>query len=461
MPVTPLQTANFPRHSVAADIWAGCATAVIFYIEYLGLGSLLGEALAPGMPQGAALGTMLVIVPVATCSLFSLLSHGATLSGPRTASLLVVTKLLCVLVATYPSLQGSKTVLLAVITATAALTLLCGRHKSVQIAIDKAPKWLTQGFIYATALGIVAGSAAAGRLMSCLQVDSLATLLVYLLPVLLGIAWKPALSCLIEKSKGPTRLTRTLTFLQPLSLLAAAAVSWLIYEQTSFATPNGPFCGRFGDMRMDWSLLYRRLFSVINPIDAPPISALMWAALCGVVVGAVLLLESLTAFAVNDELPAYSRLQPRMLGATAAGNLLAATVGGAPASFSMSRTAILRMLGGYGRWAVPIHGLALLAIVLLATPLLALVPKLTASVALTLVGVQMVGLDTATLWKRGYRPRAVAPRLLAVVMFWLVVVVSLAADSALVGFAVLTVVAGILFQFRQWFRRGLRQTTVS
>lgn len=462
MQVTLLPCASFPRRSVQADVWAGCATAVIFYIEYLGLGSLLGEALLPGLPDGAALGTMLVIVPVVACSLLAVLSHGAALSGPRAASMVVATKLLLVLVAAFPGLQGSKTLLLAIITAVAALTLLCGRIRWVQDAISKAPLWLIQGFMYATALGVVAGGAAAGRLLGCLQVDSLGTWLVYLPPVLLGIAWRPALNRLhnaIKASKGSARLLRVLLLLQPLGLLAGAATSWLIYEQTQLAIPHGPFCGRFGDMRMDWSLINSRWLSIIRPFDAPSTSALLWAAMCGVAVGAVLLLESLTAFTVNKKLTAYSRAQPRMLCATAAGGLLAAAAGGAPASFSTSRTVVLRMLGGYGRWAVPVHGLALLAIVLLATPWLAQVPKLSASVALTLVGVQMLGRDTEMLWKHGYRPGAVAPRQGAVVLFWLVLAVSLAANNALVGFVALAAVAGILFQIRHWPGRKRRPST--
>lgn len=140
--------------------------------------------------------------------------------------------------------------------------------------------------------------------------------------------------------------------------------------------------------------------------------------------------------------------------------LLAATVGGVPASFSMSRTVVLRMLGDYGRWAVPIHVLALLAIVVLAMPLVAQVPKLSASVALTLVGVQMLRRDTEIFWKHEYRLAVVAPRQGVVVLFWSILAVSLAANNALVGFIALAVIAEILFQLRQWSRRRSRSTLV-
>ncbi|MGJ7579265.1 hypothetical protein ACSFA3_03685 [Variovorax sp. RHLX14] len=447
----PHRSTAFPPHSFLADVWAGGATALIFYIEYVGLGSLLGEALLPGIPDGAALGTMLVIVPVVACSLLALASHGAALSGPRAASMVVATKLLTMLVAAYPGLQGDKTLLLAVITATASLTLLFGCMGSVRHAIERAPTWLIQGFMYATALGIVAGSAAAGRLLGCMQVDKLATWLVYLPSVVLGIAWKPVLQRIhghLARNKGFTRPAHLLLLMQPLGLLAGAATSWLIYERTRLSTPNGPFCGRFGNMQMDWSLLDARWFDISHSSNIPPTGALLLAALCGVGVGAVLLLESLTAFIVNIKLAAYSSLQPRMLCATSAGGFFAAAVGGAPASFSTSRTVVLRMLGGHGRWAVPAHGLALLAIVLLATPWMAQVPKLSAAVALTLVGVQMLGRDTEMLWKHGYRPGAVAPRQRAIVLFWLVLAVSVAANNALVGFLAMGMVAAVLFQRR-------------
>jgi xanthine/uracil/vitamin C permease (AzgA family) len=105
---------------------------------------------------------------------------------------------------------------------------------------------------------------------------------------------------------------------------------------------------------------------------------------------------------------------------------------------------------------VPVHGLALLTIVLLATPWLAQVPRLSAAVALTLVGAQMFGRDTEVLWQHGYRPGARPARQCAVVGFWLVLAVSLAANNALVGFIAMAVVAGLVFQFRRWSRRRRR-----
>ena len=462
MPVTspvPPRPASFPSSGVGADVWAGAATAVIFYIEYLGLGSLLGEALRPGLPDGPALGTLLVIVPVVACSLLALGSHGAALAGPRAASLVVVTKLLLVLAAAYPVAQGGKTLLLAVITATAALTLLFGRLAAVQRAIDQAPVWLIQGFMVATALGIVAGGAAAGRVLGCLQVDTWATWGVYLPPVILGLIWKPVfqrLHDLVEQRRGPAGWMYVLKRLTPLGLLAGALASWFLYEHTRLALPNGPWCGRFGDLRMDWSLLDARWSSIVHPVELPPLGAWLGAAAGGVAVGAVLLLESLTAFAVNGRLTAYARMQPRMLCAAAAGGLLSAAAGGAPASFSTSRTVVLRLLGGQGRWAVPMHGLALLAIVLFATPWLAQVPRLSAAVALTLVGAQMLGRDTERLWEHGYRPGARPALQSAIVGFWMVLGVSLAVNNALVGFLVMAVAAGVLYPLWRWARRRAR-----
>ncbi len=449
-----------PPERPLVDLWAGCATALIFYVEYLGLGSLLGGAVLPGMPNGAALGAMLVLVPVVAACLFGFASRGAGLAGPRAASTSLTAAFLLLIVGAYEGAESARTGLLSVMAAAAASTLLIGRLDAVAVKVRRAPVWLVQGFMYATALGIIAGSASAGRLMQCLRVDALATWLAWLLPVLLGIAWKPVLGQLHGYARGqgvrPER-ARALVLAQPLGLLVASACSWLIYSRSRLAAPNNGLCGPFGDLRMDWGLLADRMGSIGGQIGSLPLGALVVAALCGVVIGGVLVLESLTAFSLNAKLPAYARCQAPMLSAAAAGGLVSAAVGSAGASFSTSRTSTLRMMGGWGRWAAPAHGVALLGIAVFAASWVAQVPKLTAAVALTLVGVQMLASDTEILWRRGYRPGAVSPRRSAVVLFWLVLAVSLAANNALAGFVVLGAGASLAAMARDRRRRRLRR----
>lgn len=459
---TPAPLEPPPSERPLVDLWAGCATALIFYVEYLGLGSLLGSAVLPGMPNGAALGAMLVMVPVVAACLFGLTSRGAALAGPRAASTSLSAALLLLIVGAYDAAESARTALLSVMVVTASLTLLIGRFDAVTVKVRRAPVWLVQGFLYATALGIIAGSASAGRLMQCLRVDALATWLAWLLPVLLGIAWKPVLGRLHAHARQqgvrPER-AHALILAQPMGLLVASACSWLIYSHSRLATPSNGLCGPFGDLRMDWGLLLSRMESISGQIESIPLEAVVVAAFCGVVIGLVLVLESLTAFSLNAKLPAYAKCQTRMLAAAAAGGLVAAGVGSVGPSFSTSRTSTLRMMGGWGRWAAPAHGLALLGIAIFAASWVAHIPKLTAAVALTLVGVQMLTSETEILWRHGYRPDAVSPRRTAVVLFWLVLAVSLATNNALMGFVILGAGASMFAFARD--RRRKRQQRVS
>ena len=435
------------------DFWAGGATALIFYVEYLGLGALLADALGPGLVDGAALGALLIVLPVFLSCMFSARTRGASLAGPRAASTALTTKLLLAMTLLSPVLVQQKTAVLALMTASAGITVLAGRHRWLQSRMDRAPRWLVQGFMFATAVGIISGGASAGRLLDCLLVDSAATWLAYLPAVALGIGWKPWVQALLRRlasQHAPQCLQRGCARLQQMGLPAASAISWLIYEQTPLAMPHGPFCGRFGNMRIESSLLFQRLqenFGQLHQLSLPTVGA---AVLGGVLVGLVLLLESLTAFALNRGNPTYCKAQPGMLLATAASGLLSATIGAAASSFSTSRTVALRSLGGTGRTAVVAHGFTLVLIAFVAAPWLGQMPRLTGAVALTLVGVQMMSRDMAHFWRGAYQPRALYRRRLSGLSFWLVVGVGVAFNNALVGFLLMAVVcaAGIYLRSR-------------
>lgn len=432
---------------VAADLWAGSLTALICYVEYMGLGLLLGNALKPGQPDGAALGTLLVMTGVVLCSVLALISHGASLAGPRSASLAVATTLLLLLLQFYPGSQSHKTALLGVMTMSASFTLLIGNRPWVQSRMTMAPRWLVQGFLFATALCIVAGSAAAGQLLSCVQVDGLAASLAYGLPVLVGASWGPMFEGWIHRAKkhptAPKAVLTLLEFWKPLGLLVAAALSWAVYEQTRLAVPHGAYCGRFGTMDLDWTLLQDRFKAVTLHLPALSPAALVLAIVCGILTGLVLLLESLTSFSLNQHNALYRAAQPKMLAATAGAGVLTAMVGGVGASFSTARTTTLRSLRGTGRLAAPMHGVALLVVALLAVDWVAQVPKITAAVTLTMVGVQMVSKEMILLWKRAYHPRSPWHSQLPLVRFWLLLAISIAANNALVGFAVMVLLVAM------------------
>ena len=425
------------------DLWAGGATALIFYVEYLGLGALLAEALGPGLVDGAALGALLIVLPVFLSCMFTARTDGAGLAGPRAASTALTTKLLVLMTLLSPALAHQKTAVLALMTASAGLTVLAGRHRWVQSRMDRAPRWLVQGFMFATAVGIISGGASAGRLLDCLLVDTAATCLAYIPAVTLGVCWKPSIQAMLRKLESTHawyRLQRGGAKLQQMGLPAGAALSWLIYEQTVLAMPHGSYCGRFGNMRIETSLLFHRLQETsgqLHQLSAPAIGAAM---LGGVLVGLVLLLESLTAFALNRGNPAYCKAQPGMLLASAASGLLSATIGAAASSFSTSRTVALRALGGRGRTAVVSHGLVLLLIAFVAAPWLGQMPRLTGAVALTLVGVQMMSRDMAHFWRGVHHPCALSRRRLSGLSFWLVVGIGMFSNNALVGFLLMAIV---------------------
>jgi hypothetical protein len=349
------------RHLV--NLWAGAASACIFYAEYLGLGASLGHALLGDIPTASATGSLLVLLSVVLGALWALPSRAVFLAGPRGASVAILGGLAAWLGHSLGSTPAQQVTVVGLLLVGAALAVLGGRHPTVQAVLQKTPVWLVQGFMYATAVSIVSG-AVTDKLYGCLLVHETWSWSLYLPAVALGVLWKPALLALAH-GQSP-RKQQILKPLQPLGLLVAAAGSWFAYEASVLAMPHAGLCKRLGDTTLDWALLAERgqhaasLFS-----GALPPLAIVAALATGVVIGLVLLLENLTAFAPDgDALTAPQRT--RLLDVSAATNLLAACVGGSCTSYSNSRTVALRNLGATHPIAAWVHGLAVAAIALLA-----------------------------------------------------------------------------------------------
>jgi MFS superfamily sulfate permease-like transporter len=438
-PATPLRP--------LVNLWAGAASAGIFYAEYLGLGASLGHALLGDTPTASATGSLLVLLSVVLGALWALPGQAVFLAGPRGASVAILGGLAAWLGHSLGSTPAQQATVVGLLLVGAALAVLGGRHPTVQAVLQKAPVWLVQGFMYATAANIVSG-AVTDKLYGCLLVHEAWSWSLYLPAVALGVLWKPALLALLQQGQSP-RTQRLLKALQPLGLLVAAAGSWCAYEASMLAMPHAGLCKRLGDTTLDWALLAERAQHVSSLFSGalPPLAMLATLA-TGVLIGLVLLLENLTAFAPDgDALSAHQRA--RLLDISVTTNLLAACVGGSCASYSNSRTVALRNLGATHPMAGLVHGLAVAAIALLAGRWVALVPDLTVTVALTLVGIQMIGDATQMLWRHAYHPQAQPPQLLAGALFWVVLLVSIASGKSLLGFLVGAALA--------WAAHGLAQ----
>ncbi|RZA04601.1 MAG: hypothetical protein EOP02_40425, partial [Proteobacteria bacterium] len=200
------------------DLWAGGVSALIFYAEYLGLGAALGESFFGRTPTAAANGTLLVLLMVVIGTVMAMFSRVVFLSGPRGASVAILgglTLWLCTLFATSPA---QRTAVVALLLASAGLTVVSARHPRVQIIVRTSPVWLVQGFLCATATNIVA-SAVASKLYGCLQVSEVVTWSIFIPTVILGVGWKPAL---VRVARGyGLRAHRLLRLLHPLGLLVA------------------------------------------------------------------------------------------------------------------------------------------------------------------------------------------------------------------------------------------------
>jgi MFS superfamily sulfate permease-like transporter len=430
---------------LTAEVFAGVTTAMLFYAEYLGLGSQWSMMLLDFDGGASGMGHALAFVGVVLACLCALLVPGAWVTGPRAASVVVLTAGLAEM-ATQRALDAhTRSAAVGIAVAAAAATLLIGCFPRALRWLGRLPPALLHSFNYATAVFIVS-EAVSRSLVGCVGIDRVASWLIFCASVALGALWKPA-SRALAHSAGRSWISR----LGPLGIVVALAAAWGVYELSPLAGAGSAECGRLGLQELRLDLLLQRPAQVWEVVS-DGLSADIWlrAVFYGMVAGFIVLLETCTALASVEG--ACGPEQPHQLGhmrVLVLTNAASAAAGCGVQSVSAARTHTIRLLGGSTRLSVLVHGLALIALIAHAGPMLAAMPQLVVGVVLTIVGIQMITPEMAGMWRDAYDPRASGADLHAATVFWLVLLASLATGSVVGGF-----VAGAIVW---WVPRAWRQ----
>lgn len=83
-------------------LWAGGISAAICYVEYVGLGAMLGTALLGYGDQSQAMGALLVILTASISSVIMAVRRLPVIAGPRGASLSIMVLGLLALQSNFP-----------------------------------------------------------------------------------------------------------------------------------------------------------------------------------------------------------------------------------------------------------------------------------------------------------------------------------------------------------------------
>jgi MFS superfamily sulfate permease-like transporter len=425
------------------DIWAGAITALVFYAEYVGYGASIGSKL-PGLGQtGNALGTVMVFGAVLVCGIGSLFNRGVILSGTRSASTMVFVSWLEIAsqtsdVSNRMSIVSTGTVVMLIVAS--ALQLL-GTLGSIRRKIASAPVALTKGFMYASAVSIMAGLVQK-QLAGCIESNMPLTFVIFFGSVAIGVLFP----WVCEKSE----ISKPFAALGlPVAVIAAwATFAWL---QSSFSTQGLSHCNTLGSSGLQWDAFVQHMpfgpyaGKTFNEVD---LRVLALAVVFGLALGIVLLIESLTALesmniGPDNAVGVVESDWARQMRISAAVNLASSVVGLACSSFSTSRSKLLTQAGGSSRVASFSHGLSLIAIAVIALPWMAKIPVIAIGVALALVAIQMIDAKMVNLiWQPGYRVDAAPESLWSVWWFWSVVLIGACTDRPILG---LFAAAGLLW----------------
>lgn len=419
----------------AGELLAGTLTAVVFYTEYIGLGVVLGSAL-PG-PDGAALGSLMVIGAVLVNCLLGAALRQPLLAGPRAASIAVL-----VAGMTFASSHASRAAdelavamtSLATMLVVAAVVQLAGLSPRVRAWVCCTSMGLRKGFVFSTAVGMVA-SLSWPQLGGCLHVAPAGTLLVVASGVVAALSWSAW--C---RTKGGAPRRRALA---PLSLLLGVGVAYIGYDLMVAPAVADGWCAAIGASEIPteqslqtvvWPQLWLSSSTLVIAFKSLPLWVWLITLLLGALLGLVLLLESLSMLhESNHQTPPEQwgmHLKMRALA-----NLLCAPAGLACSSLAIVRTNALIESAGRTQLAVVFHGLALVAILIFFNRWISAVPHLVVAVALLLLAIQMIDADTrALLWRAGRHAGTEPLEARQSRIFLLVVAVSLCCGAALCHF---------------------------
>jgi len=414
---------------VGGELFAGLATAMIFYAEYVGLGSQLGAVWLGQGVGSLGYGNVLSLAAGALGCTLALLSPGAYVAGPRAASVVVLMSSLLYLSSRFGLDLKAQSAAAAIAMLTAALTVFVCSGPVARVALGSLPAALMHGFNFATAVFIVSDGVARA-VIDCQQIDAVLAWTVFGGAVLFGALWSPV--CEISAAVLRRPLLARLT---PLGTMAAVALAWYVYEHSALSQGDGLACGRFGTQALHVGVLVDRAGSVWETLASGlPGAVVLGAMACGLGTGFALLLESSSAFVAADGelLPS----QTRLMRVSALSNGIGACAGVGPISYSASRTQTIRVFGGRTRLSVLTHGAFLVVLALLAGPWMRQVPQFAIGVVLALVGLNMVTPGMCRMWRDGYALKAPNHVVHSIAGFWLSVVSALALGSALAGFLV-------------------------
>ena len=439
--------------------WAGMASAVICYAEYLGLGAVLAPALLGYGDQSKSAATLLVVFSACVACLLLSLRGIPFLAGPRGASLSVLVMALPWLQAHFSTTAHQQLLLLLCLMLGCATMLLLASTHWVQQIFSSLPAWLMPSFIYASAVGIAAG-AVSKYLYACLQVAPWQTWAIFFSATLVGIFWPIVCRKIIAhlQSRSPT-LARLVAPLQGLTLIVAASLTWVAYEFSALNPSQGGRCARLGRVELDLPMLTERFQSLMQHLG----SDLGWLALAsafvfGLAVGCVAAIETRTTLDSVHEIASKLNSAPSspsaMLRFNAASNLLLGASTTVGSSLSQSRTLLLWSMSRPSPWAVFMHALALACIALLLSPWLAHLPQLALAVLMTLVATQMISQSCTNIWKNAYDPSATSSQgLRAGLGLWLVLGITAVTGQVILAFVIPAVVFGVA---RWWCARRIQ-----
>ena len=415
---------NVPRTG-RVDLAAGALTALVFYGEYVSLGTQLGSRLGGAGQAGASLGLVLVFGSVLICTVLAQARPFPLLSGPRAASLAVLYEGLNHV---QPHLldrsASAKTYFLAMVVMSFAAVLMQGaglmkRVRKLMVGMELA---VIKGFMYATAISIIAGMVQ-DRLAGCLAYDFWPAALVF--AVSLGVALTWSRTCDMRPAWRRYKA---------LALLVGAGAAWVGVSLWMPLASSANGCGNIGGAGLRWEVFAERLPDAAHPMQVfrnlPPA---IWLVIAGhgIVVGLIQLVESLTTLRDVEPFKERHDLWRGYVGLSMASNAVAGIFGLSPSSYSTARSSALQQAGASSRLSVLAHGLILVFLLTIGAPLVGRVPLLAVSVALTMVAVQMIDADMSLkVWRPAYDVTTSPDRVQAGWRFWTTLIVCLGAGAA-------------------------------
>ncbi len=311
----------------------------------------------------------------------------------------------------------------------------------VQWTFDHLPPWLIPAFVYAAALSIVA-SASHKYLYNCLMVSEWQTWGIFLGGVLAGLAWQNLCQHLARQAQLPPTVEGLARSLCGTSLVVGAGTAWLLYEYSSLRYASAGMCSRLGVLDLNLQPFFQRMALLTEQqLHLVPLPALLTAAVWGLFVGVVVLIESRTAVATLVELLRKTQRHPQaetmhtpLMRWNAGCQALLTPATTIASSVSQSRSQVIWNLYQPSAMAVLLHALALMSIALFAGHWLARLPQIALVVLMTLVACGMLIQSITQTWQQAYsiKHRGIAGGL----GLWAVLLISVVTGQTLLGFVI-------------------------